>query len=220
MRESGPSLERLAPRRGRGIPPVLVAIAAIAAVAFLIGLAVGGRTVSTTTPNPPAITGAAVTSELRLAYLQVRGSGWALCSLAEPISCQPIVVVSSIELPDFGDLPLTVSVDDWGFLDAASVPVGHYALVGELPQVGASLGVASVATNGAGTLIETGAQAQADGVAYFDLGTLSAGRYVGALTAYQLQAGDPSQPIIATPLGWAVGFVVGPSDASSLSPTR
>jgi hypothetical protein len=68
MPESRPSLQRLAPPRGRGLPPVAAATAAIAVVAFLFGLALGGRVAPETSQNPslpPAVVGAAVSSELR-----------------------------------------------------------------------------------------------------------------------------------------------------------
>ena len=96
MRESEPSLERLTPRRGRGLPPVAVTIAAVALIAFSIGFAFGGRgaaEASSSPSPPPALAGASVSSELRTAYLKVAGGGWAVCSIANAVTCEPELAI-------------------------------------------------------------------------------------------------------------------------------
>jgi hypothetical protein len=221
MRDSEPPLERLTPRRRNGLPPVAVAIAVVAIVATSVGFAFGPRNPATSGPNSsphPALAGAVVSSELHRAYLNVVGSDWAVCNIAAPIACQPVFALPNIELQDFHDLPLTVSANDWGFLDALSLPVGHYALVGRMPLVGPQVAVAKVAPNGAGTLIDTSTQVVLDGTIYVDLGTLTAGRCVATALGYQLQAGNSDQSITATPIGWAVGLVVGEPAAIHLAP--
>lgn len=149
--------------------------------------------------------------ELRAAYLNVIGGGWALCAIAATVTCQPELAIPNIELPDFGALPLTVSANDWGVLTALTVPSGHYVLVGPMPLVGPQVTMAEIAANGAGTLVGFGDQAVLPGVMYADLGTLAAGRYVGTIAAYQLQAGGSDGQISATPIGWAVGSLSGRS---------
>ena len=49
-----------------------------------------------------------------------------------------------------------------------------------------------------------------DGVTYMDLGTLSAGRFVGLIGGYELQPGASAGVINATVIGWAVGLGLGP----------
>ena len=212
MRESGPPLERLTPRRGRGLPPVAVAIAAVAIIAFSIGFAFGGRDAPKAVPNPPsppAFAGASVSRELQTAYLNVLGGGWAVCSIEPTVTCQPDLAIPSIEFPDFVTLPLTVSANDWGVLTAVNVRAGHYVLAGPMfasPQVS----LTKVAPNGVGSLMGLGDQAVLDGVTYVDLGTLATGRYVGVVAAYELQPGTSARVINATLTGWAVGLVVQP----------
>jgi hypothetical protein len=221
MRESEPSLERLTPRRGRGLPPVAVATAAVAIIALSVGFGLGSRNPAVVGPSPsppPALSGPEVSSELHLAYLNVIGSDWAVCQVAAPISCLPVFALPNIELQDFRDLPLNVSANDWGFLDAVSIPLGHYVLVGRMPLVGPWVALAKIAPNGAGTLMDTSDQVVLDGTIYVDLGTLAAGRYVGTVLGYQLQAGSSSGSITATPIGWAVGLVVGEPAAIPLAP--
>jgi len=213
MRESGPSLERLTPRRGRGFPPVAVAISAVAIIAFSVGFAFGGRGAATIGPSPsppPALAGASVSRELQTAYLNVIGGGWAVCSTAATVTCQPELAIPSVEFADFGTLPLTVSANDWGVLTALTVPPGHYVLAGRMSLVAPQVAMAKIAANGAGTLVGLGDEAVLDGVTYVDLGTLSAGRFVGVVRGYDLQAGSSEGLINATLIGWAVGLVVAP----------
>jgi hypothetical protein len=213
MRESQPSLERLTPRRGRGLPPVAVTIAAVALIAFSIGFAFGGRgaaEASSSPSPPPAIAGASVSSELRTAYLKVAGGGWAVCSIANAVTCELELAIPNIEFQDFDSLPLTVSANDWGDLTALRVPPGHYVLAGPMLPVGAQAALATIAANGAGTFVGPADQAVADGVTYMDLGSLSAGRFVGVIRGYELEAGGSEGQINATVIGWAVGLVVGP----------
>lgn len=187
-----------------------------------VGFAFGSRNAATigpsSSPPPPALAGAVVSSELHLAYLNAVGSDWAVCDIAEPITCLPVFALPNIEVQDFRDLPLTVSANDWGLLDATSIPVGHFVLVGRMPLFGPEVGVAKVAANGAGTLIDTSNHVVLDGTIYVDLGTLTDGRYVGMALGYQLQAGNSDQSITATPIGWAVGLIVGTPAASPLRP--
>jgi hypothetical protein len=211
--DAGASLEPLTPRRGHGLPPVAVAIAAVAIIALSVGFGFGSRNPAIVSPSPsppPALSRAVVSSELHLAYLNVVGSDWAVCDIATPITCKPVFAIPNIELQDFHDLPLSVSANDWGFLDATSIPVGQYVLVGRMPLTGPSVAVAKIAPNGAGRLVDTNDQVLLDGTIYVDLGTLAAGRYVGTALGYQLQAGNSDQSITATPIGWAVGLMVGP----------
>ena len=213
IRESGPSLERLTPRRGRGLPPVAVAISAVAIIAFSVGFAFGGRDAANGGPShssPPAFVGASVSRELRTAYLNVIGGGWAVCSIVATVTCQPELAIPSIEFSDFGELPLNVSADDWGVLTALTVPPGHYVLASPMLAVGSQAAMATIAANGAGSLVGLGDQAVLDGVTYTDLGTLSAGRFVGVVRGYELQAGGSEGLINATLIGWAVGLVVAP----------
>jgi hypothetical protein len=213
MRESEPSLERLTPRRGRGLPPVAVTIAAVALIAFSIGFAFGGRGAAEagSSPSPPpAFAGASVSSELRTAYLNVVGGGWAVCSIANAVTCERELAIPNIEFQDFDTLLLTVSAKDWGVLRALTVPPGHYVLAGPMLPVGSEAAMATIAANGAGTFVGLRDQAVMDGVTYMDLGTLSAGRFVGVIGGYELQPGASAGVINATVIGWAVGLVVGP----------
>ena len=213
MREPGLPLERLTPRPGRGLPAVVVAILAVALISLSIGYAFGGRGVAKVSPSPSplaAFTGASVSPELRTAYLNVIGSDWALCSVAATVTCQPELAVPNIELPDFEELPVNVSANDWGVLTALTVPPGHYVFAGRMLPVGSQAAMATVAANGDGTLVGLGDQAVMDGVTYIDLGTLSAGRFVGVIRGYELQAGASDGLINATVIGWAFGLVVGP----------
>ena len=212
MLESGPPLERLTPRRSRRLPPIAAAIAVVAIIAFSVGFAFGGRNAARADPSPlspPAFAGASVSRELQTAYLNVLGGGWAVCSIAPTVTCQPELAIPSIEFPDFVTLPLTVSANDWGVLTAVNVPAGHYVLAGPMfSSPGVSL--TKVAPNGVGSLMELGDQAVLDGVTYVDLGTLTTGRYVGVVASYDLQPGTSAGVINATLVGWAVGLVVQP----------
>jgi hypothetical protein len=212
MRESRPSLERLTTRPGRGLPPVAVAISAVAIIAFSVGFAFGGRDVAKLGPSPPpAFAGASVSRELRAAYLNAVGTGWAVCAIeAAAVTCQPELAIPNIEFTDFDALPLTVSANDWGDLTAQTVPPGHYVLAGPMILVGVEAAMARIATNGTGTLVGQGDQAVLDGVTYVDLGTLTAGRFVGVVRGLELEAGASEGLINATVSGWAVGLVVGP----------
>jgi hypothetical protein len=210
MRDSRPSLERLTPRRGRGLPPVAVAIAAVAIIAFSIGFAFGGRGAAKPVP-PPALAGASVSQQLRTAYLNVIGGGWAVCSIGGAVTCQPEIAIPSIEFPDFATLPLTVTANDWGVLTAANVPPGHYVLAGPMSIfMSPDVTLMNVAPNGVGSLVGLGDHVVLDQVTYVDLGTLSAGRYAGVVAGYELKPGASAGVINATLIGWAVGLVVGP----------
>lgn len=98
-----------------------------------------------------------------------------------------------------------------GVVTALAVPPGHYVLVGPMPLVGPQMTFAKVGPDGAGSLVGIDDQAVLEGLIYADLGTLAAGRYVGVVDAYELQAGGSDGQINATPIGWAMGLVVGPS---------
>ena len=75
----------------------------------------------------------------------------------------------------------------------------------------AQVALATIAADGDGTFVLGPAdQALVDGVTYMDLGTLSAGRYVGVIRGLELEAGPSEGQIDATVIGWAVGLVVGP----------
>jgi hypothetical protein len=218
MREPGPSLERLTPRRGRGLPPTAAAIVVVAVIAFSLGLAIGGRDAAKVGPSPappspsapPAFVGASVSRELRSAYLNVIGGDWAICSIDPLVTCQAELAVPNIEFSDFAELPSSVSANDWGVLTALTVAPGHYVLAARMLPVGSQTAMATIAANGAGTLVGLGDQAVMDGVTYVDLGTLAAGRYVGVVRGYELQAGASDGLINATVIGWALGLVVGP----------
>lgn len=165
---------------------------AVAIIAFSVGFALGGRDAANGGPghsSPPAFVGASVSRELRTAYLNVIGGGWAVCSVAVTVTCQPELAIPNIEFTDFAELPLSVSANDWGVLTALTVPLGHYVLAGPMSVVGPQAAMAKIATNGAGTLVGLGDQAVLDGVTYVDLGTLAAGRFVGVVRGYELQAG-------------------------------
>jgi len=151
-----------------------------------------------------------VSRELRSAYLNVIGGGWAVCSTSAPVTCQPELAIPNIELPDFEELPVSVSANDWGVLTALTVSPGQYALAGPMYAVGPQVAIATIAQNGTGTLIGQEDQAVQDGVIYISLGTLATGRYVGVIRGYGLQAGASDGLINATVIGWAVGLVVGP----------
>ena len=212
MRESRPSLERLTPRRGRGLPPVAVAIAAVAIIALSVGFAFGSRNLAKVGPSaspPPAFAGASISTELRTAYLNVVGGGWAVCSIEGVVTCQPELAIPNIELPDFQELPVSVSANDWGVFTAVTVPPGHYILAGPMFAVGPQVAFATVAPNGTGTVIGQADQTVQDEVIYVDLGTLATGRYVGVVRGYGLQAGASDGLINATVIGWAVGLIVG-----------
>jgi hypothetical protein len=202
--------------------------AAIATFAFLIGFALAGRPAPGSSPSPsppPVFAPAAVSSELRAAYANVGPAGWALCEVEAPIRCQPIGPEWSLDLPGYGSLPLLGSTFDWASLATSTgpspQPIGHYVLAGSMTLVGPQAALAKLDATGAGTLLGVD-QTVIDGVVWVDLGTLDAGRYVGVVTAYSLQAsaGPKAMPsgftiiglpaINATPMGWALGFVVGP----------
>lgn len=228
MSESPPPLERVAPRRGRGPSPVVAAVAAIATFAFLIGFALAGRLAPGPSPSPsppPVFAPAAVSSELRAAYANVGPAGWALCEVEAPIRCQPIDPEWSLDLPAYGPQPLLGSGFDWASFATSTGPsprpIGHYVLAGPMTLVGPQAALAKLDATGMGTLLGVD-QTVIDGVVWVDLGTLDAGRYVGVVTAYSLQAsaGPKAMPsgftiiglpaINATPMGWALGFVIGP----------
>lgn len=214
MRELGPSLERLTPHRGRGLPPVAVAIAAVAIIAFSVGFAFGGRDaakVGASPSPPPALVGASVSRELQTAYMNVIGGGWAVCSIEAAVTCQAELAVPSLMFPDFATLPLTVSTDDWGALTAPTVPPGHYVLAGPMSIfMPSEVSLTKVAPNGVGSLLGLGDQVVLGDVTYVDLGTLATGRYVGVVSGYELHAGASEGLINASLIGWAVGLVVGP----------
>jgi hypothetical protein len=188
-------------------------MAAVALIAFSIGFAFGGRGAAKASPSPsppPAIVGASVSAELHTAYLNVVGGNWAICSIANAVTCQLTLAIPNIEFRDFDTLPMTVSATDWGDLSALAVPPGHYVLVGPMLPLDAEAAMAAIAANGDGTFVGPADQAVLDGVTYMDLGTLSAGRYVGVVRGLELQAGASQGQIDATVIGWAVGLVVGP----------
>jgi hypothetical protein len=213
MPDSKPSVERLAPRRGRGLPPVAAATAAIVVIAFLVGFALGGRVTPVSSQNPsppPAVAGPSVSTELRNAFINVEGGqGWELCGISAVVLCQPAFTVPNLEFADFGALPLTVSATDWGLITPLAILPGHYVIAGPMALVAPQVTLAKVGPSGAGTLIGTSLQTVLNGVIWADVGTLEPGRYVEVVRAYELQAGSTGQ-ISATPIGWALGFDVGP----------
>jgi hypothetical protein len=140
----------------------------------------------------------------------VASDGSRVRDTAPAVTCQPELAMPNIELPDFEELPVSVSANDWGVLTALTVPPGHYVLAGPMSLVGPHVAMAAVAPNGTGTLIRLGDPAVLDSVTYVDLGTLATGRYVGVVRGYELQAGASEGLINATVIGWAVALVVGP----------
>jgi hypothetical protein len=205
----------------------VAAVAAIATFAFLIGFALAGRLAPGPSPSPsppPVFAPAAVSSALRTAYANVGPAGWALCEVEAPIRCRPIDPEWSLDLPGYGSRPLTGSTFVWASLATSTrpspQPIGHYVLAGPMTLVGPQAALAKLDATGAGTLLGVD-QTVIDGVVWVDLGTLDAGRYVGVVTAYSLRAsaGPEAMPsgftiglpaIKATPMGWALGFVIGP----------
>lgn len=213
MPESRPSLEHLTPTRGRGLPPVAAATAAIALVTFLFGFALGGRITPLASPNqspPPAVALPGVSTELRNAFLNVEGGqGWELCAIGAAIACQPAFAVPNLEFADFGALPLTISATDWGLLTPLAILPGHYVLAGPMTLIAANVTLARIAASGTGTVIGLNDQTIVNGVIWADLGTLDAGRYVEVVRAYELQAGSTADVLSAASIGWALGFDVG-----------
>ena len=238
MDEPAPALERVRPRRGRGLPPVAAATVAIVTVAFLVGLALGGHVApvpsSSPAPSPspsppPAFAGAHLSPGLWTAYLNranngggpeppAQVSGWALCAVAASITCEAgIFAVPDALFADSQALPLVVSAKDWALLSPLTVPSGHYVLAG--PPTGSSVGpllapqvtLARVSPAGAGTIIGPADQTVLNSVVWADLATLEAGRYVAVVGAYQLSDGNPGAKTAASWVGWAIGFVVGTS---------
>jgi len=216
MRESPPSLERLTPRRGRGLPPVAAATAVIATLTFLIGFGLAGRLMSQTgpgtSPSPAApLTGAAIGRELTAAYLGVEDQRWAVCSIRATTPCRPTNAASSRQLADFRAMPLTVTARDWAQLRSITLPPGHYVLAGPMALVAPRMVVARISTSGTGTILKLNAETVANGVIWADLGTLKPGRYVAVVEAYDLQAVSADGEINAEPFGWALGLAIGPS---------
>ena len=216
MRESPPSLERLRPRRGRGLPPVAAATAVIATLTFLIGFGLAGRLasqagpVTSSTPAAP-LTGADVGRELTAAYLSVEDQGWAVCTIRATTACQPTSAASSRQLPDFRAMPLTVTAMDWAQLRSITLPPGHYVLAGSMALVAPRMVVARISASGTGAILKLNAETVANGVIWADLGTLKPGRYVAVVEAFELQAVSSDGEINAEPVGWALGLAIGPA---------
>jgi hypothetical protein len=207
-----PALQHVRPSRGRGLPPVLAVTLVIGAFTFLFGLALGGHLAPSPSQTPTAapFAGAEVSRELRTAYLSViGGQGWALCAVAATITCQPAYAPSSLQLSNFGAFPLTVSAMDWAQLNGATIQPGHYVLAGPGALVAPQVTLAKIGPSGVGTIIGPDDQAVLDGVIWADLGMLEAGRYIGVVGAYELQAGGSDRQITASSIGWALGFIVG-----------
>jgi len=206
-------LEPVGHSRGLGLGAAGLAL--VAAVAFLVGLAVGGRaspppTQLPTASPPPAFIGPRVSQELHLAYLDViGGQGWALCSTEPRITCRPAYGPPNVMFANFGALPETVSDADWALLSPVTVAPGRYFLAGPMPLTGPQATLARVGPTGTGTIIGPDDQALVAGVLWSDLGNLSAGRYVEIVTADSL-AGVPDGHVEATFVGFAIGLVVAP----------
>ena len=240
MDEPAPALERVRPRRGRGLPPVAAATVAIVTVAFLVGLALGGHVAPAPSPSPsptpspspsppPAFAGAHLSRELETAYLNranngggpeppAQVSGWALCAVAASIACEAgISAVPDAVFADSQALPLVVSAKDWAQLSTLTVPSGHYILAGPAtessvgPLLAPQVTLARVSPAGVGTIIGPADQTVLNGVIWADLGSLEVGRYVAVVGAYQLSDGNPGAKTTASWVGWAIGFVVGTS---------
>jgi hypothetical protein len=226
MDEPAPALERVRPRRGRGLPPVAAATVAIVTVAFLVGLALGGHVAPAPSPTPspspsppPAFAGAHLSRELWTAYLnRANNAGWALCAVAASITCEAgISPVPDAVFANSQALPLVVSARDWAQLSTTTVPPGHYILAGPAtessvgPLVAPQVTLARVSPAGVGTIIGPADQTVFNDVVWADLGSLEAGPYVAVVGAYQLSDGNPGAKTTASWVGWAIGFVVGTS---------
>jgi hypothetical protein len=216
MDDPAPALQRVKPSSGRGLPQAAAITVAIATIAFLVGLALGGHVTPGPSPSPsppPAFAGAHVSRELWTAYLNSASNrGWTLCAVAATITCEPgVSAVPDRLFTSFDALPLLVSTKDWDLLSPITAPLGHYVLAGPMTLLAPEIAFARVSPAGVGTLVGPDGQTVWSGVVWADLGTLAAGRYVAVVGAYALSAGNPEAQTTALRIGWAVGFAVGTS---------
>lgn len=214
MDEPAPLLQRARPSKARGLPAVAAATVAIATLAFLFGLVLGGHVASGPSPSQspsPAFAGAHVSRELWTAYLNgASNRGWALCAVAATITCEPSVsAVPDRLFASFDALPLEVSTKDWDLLSPITAPPGHYVLAGRMTLLAPEVAFARISPAGVGTLAGPDDQTVWNGVFWADLGTLAAGRYVAVVGAYALSTGTVRGQATASRVGWASGFVVG-----------
>ncbi len=197
---------------GAGLPLLAGVVILVAVVAFLFGVKVGASPAPTPSPvgsSTPvaAVQQGVVSRALWQAYLSMADSGWALCAVAEEISCQPIVAAPSDLFANFDALPFTSSERDWMVLSPISVAPGHYVLAAPVRMLEPQVAFVRVSNAGTGTLIGN-VQARSNGILWADLGHLEAGRYLAVTSAVDVSQSDVEGRSIAQTFQWGSGFIV------------
>ena len=193
----------------------------VAAIAFLIGLGVGGRMPAGSDATPaayptpgdgttlPAVS-FEVSPELETAYTNRGTDGWGLCLIATAITCQPIVATPRAALS--ATFPDRIQGQDWVALTPITVAAGRYVLAWPTyGDVGPAASIAGVDEAGYSTYRSIPPQAVSDGVLWVDLGMLGRGRFVVSVVAYSLGNVDDQGRSVAQRDGWGLGIEV-PSD--------